>query len=449
MGGFNVRLSLFSSGGPFLDGYLLAIIGIALVQIGPRFHMSALWLGLIGASAIIGTFIGGIVFGYVTDRIGRRFMYTVDLIAVVVFSVAQFFVANSVELFVLRLLVGIAVGADYPISTALVTEFAPSKWRAKLVGGLNAMWFVGAVVAAFVGVALLGLHDGWRWMLLSAAVPALIIVVGRRSFPESPRWLMSKGRRDDALAVLRQVVGPHASLEDLPEEERPTSLRHVVAAGYLGRIVFVSIFWTCTVVTLFAIYAFGPQMLTLLHLSKGNASNLGYGLINVFFLVGNLVAIALVDRLGRRPILIWGFVISGLGLLFLGIDPTAGLGAIATGFAIYAIFNGGPSILEWIYPNELFPTEVRATAVGLCTGASRIGAAIGTWATPWALEQLGIGPVMLIAAAIAFIGALVGAAMGPETKGRHLHQTAALEPNVASMAVRIAELPDSALPTGE
>ena len=76
-------------------------------------------------------------------------------------------------------------------------------------------------------------------------------------------------------------------------------------------------------------------------------------------------------------------------MLFLAIKPDAGLWVIAFAFAIYALFNGGPSILEWIYPNELFPTEVRATAVGLCTGISRIGAAIGTFATPWALSNLG------------------------------------------------------------
>ncbi len=168
--------------------------------------------------------------------------------------------------------------------------------------------------------------------------------------------------------------------------------------GYLQRVVFISIFWTCTIVTLFAIYAFGPQILELFNLGSGNLAHIGYGLINLFFLIGNVVALLLVDRLGRRPILIWGFVLSGLGLLFLAIKPDAGLWVIAFAFAIYALFNGGPSILEWIYPNELFPTEVRATAVGLCTGISRIGAAIGTFATPWALSNLGLSATMYIAA---------------------------------------------------
>ena len=421
---FHVRLALFSSGGPFLDGYVLGIIAVALVQLVPRWHINSFWSGMLGASALIGVFIGGLGFGYLTDRVGRRLMYTIDLLAVVVLSVAQFFVGGVVWLFVLRLVIGVAIGADYPISTALVTEFAPSRWRAKLVGGLNAVWFVGAVVAAFVGWALLGVHDGWRWMLLSSAVPAVLIIIGRQGFPESPRWLASKGRRDEALGIVQQILGPGAGIDDIPDEDSGVGLRCLLDSGYLRRTVFVGVFWSCTVITLFAIYAFGPEMLTLMHLSSGNDSNLGYGLINVFFLIGNIVALALVDRLGRRVILIWGFGISALGLLFLGVAPSAPLWAITIGFAIYAIFNGGPSILEWIYPNELFPTEIRATAVGIGTAISRLGAAAGTWGTPWALAHWGISAVMLIAAGIAIVGALVGIVMAPETRAQRLDEAA-------------------------
>ena len=426
LNGFHAKLALFSSGGPFLDGYILSIIGIAMVQIQAQWDMSALWAGLIGSSALIGVFLGGAVFGAVTDRIGRKLMYTIDLIVIIVCSVLQFFAADEMQLFILRLIIGIAVGADYPIATALVTEFAPKAWRAKLVGSLNAMWFVGATAAAFVGYLLLSNPDGWKWMLLSSAVPATLIVVARTSIPESPRWLLSKGRSDEALTVLRKTIGDDATLDDLPDEEGTTSIRGLMHGGYLRRVVFISIFWTCTIVTLFAIYAFGPQILELFNLGSGNLAHIGYGLINLFFLIGNVVALLLVDRLGRRPILIWGFVLSGLGLLFLAIKPDAGLWVIAFAFAIYALFNGGPSILEWIYPNELFPTEVRATAVGLCTGISRIGAAIGTFATPWALSNLGLSATMYIAAGIAGVGALVSFLMAPETRGTDLSDAASL-----------------------
>lgn len=426
MNSFHWRLTIFSSGGPFLDGYILALIGIALVQAVPALHMSTLWTGLIGASALVGVFIGGLVFGPITDRIGRKLMYMIDLAAIVVLSIAQFFVTEDWQLGLLRFLIGVAVGADYPIATALVAEFAPSKWRARLLGGLNAMWFVGATVAAFVGFLLLSVDDGWRWMLVSSAIPAVIIVIARTSIPESPRWLASRGRVEEAQAVLVQTIGAGAVLEDLPPDEPAGSLRSVLRAGYLRRVVFISIFWSATIITLFSIYSFGPQMLQLFGLQDGNQAELGYGLINLFFLVGNVVALLVVERMGRRPVLIGGFAVSALGLAYLALFPHSSLWAIALAFAVYAIFNGGPSILEWIYPNELFPTEVRAAAVGLCTAISRIGAAVGTFATPWALTQLGLSTTMWIATAIAVIGAVVSWFMAPETKGRTLQQTARL-----------------------
>lgn len=430
---FHKRLTLFSSGGPFLDGYILAIIGIALVQIIPNWQMNDWWNGLIGASALVGVFIGGLVFGNLTDRIGRKLMYTIDLVAIIVFSVLQFFVQEPWQLFVLRLLIGVAVGADYPIATALVAEFVPKNWRARLLGGLNAMWFVGATAAAFVGYWLLSIEDGWRWMLLSSAIPAVLILVARASIPESPHWLVSRGRQAEALEILRKTIGEGATLAGItahdPKAAKLSSRKAfglVLGGGYLRRVVFISIFWTCTIVTLFAIYAFGPQILALFNLQSGDEANIGYGLINLFFLVGNIVALLVVDKLGRRPVLIWGFVLSGAGLVFLAIYPQAPLGLIALAFAFYAIFNGGPSILEWIYPNELFPTKVRATAVGLCTGISRIGAAIGTFATPLSLTHLGLSGTMWIAAAIALVGAGASYFMAPETKGQDLEQAAAL-----------------------
>lgn len=423
---FHRKLTLFSSGGPFLDGYILAIIGIALVQAVPALRMDTLWTALIGASALVGVFLGGLLFGPLTDRIGRKLMYTIDLGAIVVFSIAQFFVTQDWQLGILRLLIGVAVGADYPIATALVAEFAPRAWRARLLGGLNAMWFVGATVAAFVGFFLLSLDDGWRWMLLSSAVPAVVIMIARTSIPESPRWLASKGRHAEAQAVVTATLGEGAVLEDVPVEESTGTLLDVVRGGYLKRVVFISVFWSATVITLFAIYAFGPQMLALFGLQDGNQAELGYGLINLFFFLGNVVALLVVERMGRRPVLIGGFALSALGLLYLAIFPGSSLLVVALAFAVYAVFNGGPSILEWIYPNELFPTEIRASAVGLCTATSRIGAAIGTFATPWALTELGISTTMYIATAIALVGAVVSFFMAPETKGRTLRETAGL-----------------------
>src|SRR5262245_17610987 len=123
---FHKKLALYASGGRFPDGYVLSIIGVALVQISPAFNMSSAQEGLVGASALIGIFLGAFLGGWLTDKFGRQVLFTIDLAAIIVCSIAQFFVGDVFWLIILRLLIGMAVGADYPIATSLLAEFSPA-----------------------------------------------------------------------------------------------------------------------------------------------------------------------------------------------------------------------------------------------------------------------------------------------------------------------------------
>lgn len=424
---FLMKLTVYSSGGPFLDGYILVIIGIALMQLGPELQLDTFWTGMIGAAALAGLFLGGAVFGYVTDLVGRKLMYTIDLIAIIVFSILQMFVTTPLELFLLRFAIGIAVGADYPIATALLAEFSPRKYRGILLGGLIVMWYLGACIANLVGFALANTPEGWRWMLGSAALPALILVIGRWGTPESARWLVSKGRIEEARSVLKQVYGPDVDLEDLGEVTSvQTRYGKILEPEYLKRIIFVGGYWMAQVVPCFAIYTFGPAILSAFGLEKGNLAILGDGLISVFFLLGCIPALFLINSMGRRPMLNWSFLFMTLAMFVLGFFPNAPTIIIISGFALYAFFSGPPSVLDWVYPNELFPTEIRASAVGLCTAISRIGAAFGTFLLPYSLKSLGVGPTMLICAVITLLGLILSIVMAPETKGMTLAESSSV-----------------------
>lgn len=424
---FHKKLALFSSGGPFLDGYILSIIGVALVQIGPQLNLGGAQEGLIGASALIGIFLGAFAGGWLTDKFGRQTLFTVDLAAIIVCSVAQFFVTEAWMLIALRLLIGMAVGADYPIATSLLAEFSPRKWRGPLLGAFVAMWFVGAAAAYIVGEVLLQFDNGWRWMLASAALPALVIVLARIGTPESPRWLARKGRQEEADAVLLEVFGPGVTVADLPDElDENIRVSALIKSGYGKRMAFVTLFWTCSVVPLFAIYAFGPKILGAMGLD-GAMGNYGSAFITVLFLVGCVVALFFVDKIGRRPLIIHSFVWSGVALLFLGLFSNVSPWIILGLFAVYAVCIGGTQILQWIYPNELFPTEVRGSAVGLASSLSRIGAAIGTYLVPISITHLGIGTTMLIGSGITLFGALISAAWAPETRGLSLSECGVLD----------------------
>lgn len=428
-GAFHRKMVLLSAGGPFLDGYILSNIGVAIVAIDRQLQLSSTAFGLVGAAALVGLFVGGLAFGRLTDLVGRRLMYTLDLGAMLVASALCLFVDEAWQLIALRFLLGVAVGADYPIATAMLSEWLPRRERGRSMGLLMAWWFVGACVASAVGFGLLTTFgdDAWRWVLASAAVPTLLIMIARHGTPESPRWLIAHGRRDEARSCIERSLGiscTDADLDTLAEHETRAGLGFaaVLRAPYGRRALFVALFWTFQIIPLFGLYTFGPTILAAF--GATGDSLIGAVLISLMFLVGLAPAIALIDRVGRRPLIIWSFVLMTVPLAVLGVFPDAPGWVVVACFSFYALASGGPSILEWAYPTELFPTEIRGTAVGLATSASRIGAAAGTYLLPYSLVHLGVGTTMLMGAAVTAAGLAVCLAWAPETKGHALHEAA-------------------------
>jgi putative MFS transporter len=434
LSGFHKRLAVYAAGGPFLDGYILSSIGIALVAAGPQLQLSSVMEGLIGAAALIGMLFGGAVSGFLTDRFGRQVMFTLDLGFIAIISVLQFFVTEGWMLFVARLLLGAAVAADYPMASSLLTEFAPRKYRGPFLSGLVCMFFVGAAAAYFVGDAMLRHlgEDAWRWFLLSSAVPAVVLLILRLGTPESPRWLLSRGRDAEAQQVLTRVYGPHLTVADLPSATGASvTWRVLVRRGYIGRLVYVVIFYTCSNIPVFAIYTFGPDILAAFGLS-GISENVGSAVLEFLFLVGVVAALLVINKTGRRRMVIWGSLLAGLSLLVLGVAPGAPTLVVATAFTLFALFNGGPQVLTWVYPNELFPTAVRATAVGLITALTRVGSAVGVFLVPLSLEHVGIGGTMIITAALLIFAGLVSVRWAPETTQLNLDEASDLHRAVQS-----------------
>jgi putative MFS transporter len=415
---FHARLTLYSAGGPFCDGYILGIIAIALTPLAAALRLSLTWEGLIGSASLIGVFVGGVAFGYVTDRVGRRFMYTLDLALFVLASAAQLWVASAWTLLALRLVLGIAVGADYPIVSALVAELAPRQRRGMLLSIMVGAWWVGYACSFLAGYALT-LYAGpatWRWILASSALPAALIGLLRQGTPESPQWLVTQGRYSEAEAVVHRYFGAQYRVDAPPA--CPTVYSRIFSGDYLWRTGFVCLFWVCQIIPTFGIYTFTPDLLGALGVPN---PLLGSVVISSCFLLGVIPAIVLIDRIGRRVLLILPFAVTGLCLLALAVVPRSATTLVAVAFAIFAIFNAGGSVLQWVYPSELFPTEVRATAVGFATAASRVGAAVGTFFVPMALHRFGVRALMLAFAGICLLGWVVAMRFAPETRGLSLH----------------------------
>lgn len=421
---FVKKIVLFSSGGAFLDGYVLSVIGVALVQLTPALGLTSAQTAATGAAALAGIFFGSLVGGRLTDALGRRTMFILDVSAIAVVSLAACFVGAAWQLIVLRLLLGFFIGADYPIATSLIAEFSPRAERAVTMGLVSAAWYLGATAAAFVGFALYTVDGGWRWMLGSALVPAVGLLIGRHDIPESPRWLAQRGQEDKAREVMAAVFGEDVALDE--QEPAPAGFAAVFRQGYLGRIVFLGLLILCQVVPMYAMYTFGPSIIAAFGLGEGSLSVLGEAAISLFFLIGTIPAMYWLNSMGRRPLLIGSLALMAAGLLVPGIWPGASVVVIIIAFAVYAFFSGGPGILQWLYPNEMFPTEVRATAVGVAIAISRIGVVVSTYALPLFLDAYGIGPTMLVGAGLLVVCLALSVVMAPETRGLTLSEASSL-----------------------
>lgn len=435
---FARRIVIFSSGGAFLDGYVLSIIGVALVQLTPALGLTDTQAAATGAAALAGIFFGSLVGGRLTDALGRRTMFILDVSAIAVASLATCFVGAAWQLIVLRLLLGFFIGADYPIATSLIAEFSPRAQRAITMGTVSAAWYLGATAAAGVGFALYTVDGGWRWMLGSAVVPAVTLLVGRRDIPESARWLAQRGRGDEARAVMARVFGEGVELEE--QEPAPAGFRAVFRQGYLGRTVYLGLLILCQVVPMYAMYTFGPSIVAAFGLGEGSLSVLGEAAVSLFFLIGTIPAMFWLDSMGRRPLLIGSLALMAVGLLVPGIWPGANIVAVVLAFAVYAFFSGGPGILQWLYPNEMFPTEVRATAVGVAIAISRIGVVVSTYGLPLFLDAYGIGPTMLVGAGLLLVCLALSVVMAPETRGLTLSEASSLHAGPPKTRRQVADL---------
>lgn len=422
---FHMKLVTFVTGGLFVDGYILGSISIALAFAAPQLHLSPLWTGLIGSSALIGLFVGSAIFGWVTDIVGRRPLYVANLLVFILGSVSQFFVQSSVTLFVVRLIMGIAIGADYAIGPAYLSEFVPRRRRGGLLGSLNTVWTLGYVVSIVVSYLLRNSGpEAWRWMLVASALPAFIVLLFRIGIPESPRWLMTKGRTEDAHQIIQKYFGNHVSFDSLLEERHTKAgYKELFSSRFRTRTAFSGLFWFCHVAPYFAIATFLPELLKSLAIKNAFSGTVG---LNVLELIGSVVGLLIIDRFSRRKFVIWSFILLALPLLLLGVIPAAPVLLVMLCFAFFALVTTGTGNIEFVYPSELFPTSLRASGAGLAASVSRVGAAVGTFLLPLSMNRWGVHVTLIIAGLIMVAGLAISMAWAPDTNQKTLVEASGL-----------------------
>ena len=409
-----------------LDGFDFFIIGVAIPFLQRDFHLDTAAVGAVAVAAIAGSLVGSLTLGPVTDKVGRQLMLVVDIAIFVIATAGTALAWNAASLIFFRFLVGVAIGADYPISVSYITENLPSRLRGRMVIAAFTFQAVGALLGALTGLtvihlfqtlypdsAQLAIQYGWRWMLDVGLVLAIMIGILRFSFLlESPRYYIAKGDYDEASKAASLLLEEPITITpetDPPSREPSLSYAALFSSHYRRNLAFASIPWFLQDIATYGIGIFTPAIIGLLAFAdEGNfmvremASAKGSALVDLFLILGFLIAVLLIDRVGRIRLQITGFIGMAVGLWVLAASSHSSTGSttnillVFSGFFIFNLMmNAGPNSTTFLLSGEVFPTSIRASGAGFAAAVAKAGAVFGTFALPALQKSLGV-PVMLI-----------------------------------------------------
>jgi sugar porter (SP) family MFS transporter len=428
--------SLVVALGGFLFGFDTAVISGAEKAIQAYWQLNVFEHGLTVSIALIGTVLGALLGGIPSDRLGRKKTLFGIAILYLLSSIGTGLAPDWLMFLVFRFLGGIGVGASSVTAPLYISEIAPAGSRGRLVAMFQ-FNIVFGILIAYLSNYLFGMlgdeGTNWRWMLGIQAVPSLVFLVALLFVPESPRWLITrKGRLEEAKAIL-QVANPGVDAGRLATEillsAQPAGSREKVAffsRQYRTPILLAVLFAFFNQLSgINAIIYYAPRIFEMAGLGQSSAllSSAGVGLINFLF---TLLALNLIDRFGRRKLMLIGSV---------GLIVTLGLVAKAFYFEefnnfsvpvylfIYiAFFAFSQGAVIWVFISEIFPNQVRATGQALGSFTHWLMASVIAFTFPYVAQTLGGGTTFLIFCGMMVLQLLFVWRFMPETKGTSLEQ---------------------------
>ncbi len=414
----HMRVLTGSGIGWALDAMDVGLISFVIAALAVQWDLApgeTAWIASIG---FVGMAIGATLGGLLADRFGRRQIFALTLIVYGIATGASALVGGLALLLVFRFFVGLGLGAELPVASTYVSEFAPARMRGRLIVILEAFWAVGWTAAALIGYFVIpGSDDGWRWAFAIGAVPAVYALIVRWGLPESARWLERRGRHDEADAVVRRF---EASASVTAEAKRRLTTGPIevpaaaVSAGdrlsalwsreFRRRTLSLWLVWFCVNFAYYGAFIWIPTILV----------QQGYDLVRSFEftliitlaqLPGYAVAAWLIEVWGRRLTLSVFLLGSAVSAVFFG-TATEVAAIIAAGMAL-SFFNLGAWGALYAVTPELYPTSLRATGSGWAAGVGRIASIVAPLSVPL---LLGIGGAPLLFVVFALFFAVAAAA---------------------------------------
>jgi putative MFS transporter len=424
----NMRLIICTAW--FFDAFDSIAIAYVLPPLIGLWHLKPQEIGSLISIGFAGQLVGAIAFGWIAEHWGRRRSMLATLLIFSLGALACAAAPSYRVLWWLRFVQGVGLGGEIPLMAAYVNEFARAKGRGRFSISIQVLFSVGLVAVALVGVYVVP-RWGWQWMFIIGAIPALIAIPMRSLLPESPRWLASQGRYDEADRALARIEDI-AAREGIAVPPLPGDLPAVVEARpriaelfkgiYLRRTVSLWLIWIGAYFVSYGITAWMPSLFrTVYHLNVQQSLN--FGLINSGFgLAGAFAALYLIEAIGRRLLFIvslGGCAVSLLSFAFLPQLSAVGTLAVATcGF----FFLSSTLLSLATYTAEIYPTHLRALGGGVASAWQRGASVVGTAVVGWVLPYYGINAVFVMFGLFALMGAVVAAWFAVETRAQVLER---------------------------
>ena len=439
---FQLKIMFVSGMGFFTDAYDLFVIGIVVALLKPEWNLSTGQVSWLNSATLLASAVGAIVFGRIADILGRKRIYGYEVLILAIGALASAFAPNYTFLLICRIILGIGIGGDYPVSATIMSEYSGKQTRGRMVGLVFAMQGAGLIVGPLVASILLGsgISNDYTWRILLAlgAIPGLAVFYLRRQIHETPRFAAAGGAHEEAAAAIGAATGsapaPRSAVESKARNPQSVLGGFMILARSRRMLLWLIGTAGCWALLDFCYYGntiSTPEILKLLnpHASLLHNTLVQLGIFVVFAVPGYVVAILLLDKTGRRSIQILGFGMMALTFLLIGIIPS--VTTVALQFVLlygisYFFTEFGPNTTTFIYPAEIFPVEVRTTGHGISAGAGKMGAFAGAFLFPDMLaSSLGVRGAEIVAGVVAAVGMLLTIALLPEPKGKTLEELSA------------------------
>jgi putative MFS transporter len=398
----------------------ILLISFVLVTIQAQWRFDEFTFGVLASATLVGSFIGSIILGRISDTHGRRIIFQFSVLWYCVFTALTATAWNVESLFGLRFLAGLGLGGMLVVDPSMLSEFLPPQSRGRYLVFLDFFWPIGFLFAlglSFEFLVVLG--NQWRWLFVAAAFPAFIAFVFRRMVPESPYYLARNGKIGEASRVLSKITGRRVRSSDIKPEAvaRGMPLSSLFKKRLKRSSMVTIVVWIALNFSYYGLFLWLPTVLPANRgFDPGNVYvNLVYSALAQF--PGYLTSMFLVERWGRRSTLAAFLILGGLsGYVFATATSYA---AFLAGLFFVSFFNLGAWGAVYPYTAELFPTQLRASGFGLAEGVGKVTAILAPIAFGLLLGSTGnvIAPLTSVAI-LMFIGGIVAVTIGRETKGK-------------------------------